>query len=120
MQTIGQDLRHGVRMLRKHYGFTLIAALSLALGIGANTALFSVVDAVLLKKLPVREPDRLVMFESLASKTFGYGFYNGSTHIDPATELQAGTSFPYQSFVRLRAQESVLAEVSLLAAPMRM
>src|SRR5215510_9339118 len=57
-----QDLRFGLRMMLKQPSFTAMAALALALGIGANTAIFSLVDAVLLKTLPVRNPEELVFF----------------------------------------------------------
>src|SRR5262245_6026517 len=58
------DLRFGIRLLWKNRGFTAVAALSLALGIGANTAIFSLVDAVLLKTLPVKSPEQLVLLEA--------------------------------------------------------
>jgi predicted permease len=106
-----RDLRYGARMSLKQPGFTLVVLLTLALGIGANTALFSVVDATLLKMLPVKEPKRLLLFKSLVRENFSYGSYNGETRTDPATGLNAGTAFPYQSFTRMRAQESPCSEI---------
>jgi predicted permease len=72
-----QDLRYGLRALRRSPVFTAVAALSLALGIGANTAIFSVIDALLLRKLPVKQPEELVTLEQVFAdgrRQHNYGY----------------------------------------------
>src|SRR5262245_14115088 len=100
-----QDLRFGVRMLLKSKEFTMVAVLSLALGIGVNTALFSVMDAVLIKALPVTEPGRLVLFEWNAGPVF-------------RTNGMSGTSsehavFRYDIFEKMRQMRAATQESPL-------
>jgi hypothetical protein len=64
MAAIWQDLNYGVRTLRRSPGFTLVAILTLALGIGANTAIFSVFNQVLLRRLPVKNPNELAVLRN--------------------------------------------------------
>src|SRR5215470_10665790 len=71
MQTIWQDLRYGLRTMLKRPSFTLIAVLTLALGIGSSTAIFTVVDAAVIKGLPYRSPERLYhLWERTPQKEF--------------------------------------------------
>src|SRR4030095_16589067 len=105
-----QDVRYGIRMLLKSKAFTTVAVLSLALGIGASTALFSVVDAVMLKTLPVSKPEELILLRWAGGKGVVRGL-RGKTENDPVTGLETSTSISYPAFERFRDQNQTLYSV---------
>jgi predicted permease len=80
IETLLQDLRYGLRILRKNPGFTLAAVLSLALGIGANLTIFSFVDAFFLRPIPAREPERLVTVEG-GQNSHMHGYYSYPSYV---------------------------------------
>jgi predicted permease len=109
-----QDLRYAFRMLRKSKVVTTVAVLSLALGIGANTAVFTLVDAVLLKMLPVRSPNELVLFDWVSGPHRMWRMLDGTLTRDAESNLMTSTSFPTLAFNRLH-DAAVLGDVFAFA-----
>ena len=98
METLWQDMRFGIRVLRKNAGFTVVAVLTLAFGIGANTALFSVIDAVLLRPLPYPDSDRLVAIalQDVSTKYRNFVIsYTKLQRIQSQSQLLEGTAGYY-------------------------
>jgi predicted permease len=98
-----QDLRYALRQLRKNPGFTAVAVFTLALGIGANTAIFSLLNAVLLRNLPIRQPEQLMLF--------GKGTWRGSMDGLPDRSWQL---FSYPFFREFRQKNQVFSEVAAI------
>ena len=117
LETFFQDLRYALRLLRRTPGFTAVVVVSLALGIGANTAIFSAIDAVMLRMLPVKEPRDLVMLQWHASKCpekyvedlEGSSFGN-------AQEGQSSYSFTYAQYQQFKNQNHVFSSTFAFAA----
>ena len=117
-EILWNDLRYAGRMLRRSPTLTAVVIVSLALGIGANTAIFSVLDSVLLKMLPVQDPQQLVVL-TWSSKTFPERVISdveGSSYKDATTGMQTSYSFSQQVFAYVRDHNHVFDNTFAVSA----
>src|SRR5690242_5440560 len=110
MHPLTHDFRYGLRVLRKSPGFTIVALLTLAIGIGANTAIFSVVDAVLLRPLAMQGPDRVMLVQETWQGRGG-----GGVSVGNFVDLHRQTS----SFSSVSASASAAFNLATEATPER-
>ena len=107
-----KDIRHGLRMLLQAKGWTAVVVISLALGIGANTALFSAVNGLLLKKLSVKDPDSLVRLRyagrnDMVTSSSDYGFSRRE-----APEIDMRATFSYPMYKQLVAENQTMSDLA--------
>jgi predicted permease len=120
IETIAKDVRYSLRTLGLNKGWTAVAVLSLALGIGVNTALFSVVNSVLLQTLPVRNPNELVSLRwfgdtNMSIGRSGYGYLAPDPQLGGAEARSREATFSYGLFQQFRNQSQALAELFAFA-----
>ncbi len=115
-----QDVRYGARLLSGSPSFTIVALLMLALGIGANTAIFSLIDAVLLRSLPVRNPSQLVVLRWSAHKALHLASSSSFGDCESSHGSPSGCSLSLPFFEQVRRETKAFSGVSAFAGPIRL
>ncbi len=123
LEAMLQDLRFAVRMLRKSPGFATVAILTLALGIGANTAIFSLLNTIMLQSMPVRNPQELVVLRWSAHgrpQHIGSSSYGDCRGTEWSDTVSGGCSFSYPMFKEIRQRVDLFSGVMAFAGPARL
>jgi predicted permease len=111
LESLARDIKYGCRMIRRNLIFSAVVVLSLAIGIGANATLFSLVDAILLRELPLEGANELVFLQWKARSTWFALSTVGTSYRDAVTQEMTTTSFSYSSLKAFRDQSGTLSEI---------